>query len=112
MNRISRSEFQARFGRRPTRNDFDGQYHRDLFVDRDTKVSGVVEGSLYIRGGSQAVLTGIVRGSVHVGREAVIWVEGTVEGSVIVDGGAAFLNGTCSVQGDPSAVIYDPIQTG
>ncbi len=83
-------------------------YHRDLHVDRDAVISGIIEGSLYLRGGSQALLTGIVQGSVHVGREAVLWVEGTIEGGVTVDGGAAFLNGTCSARGDRSAVVYDP----
>lgn len=108
MQRISRNEFQTRFGRRPGAIALRDLYDRDLYVDRDAVISGWVEGSLYIRGGSQALLTGIVQGSVYVGREAVLWVEGTVEGSVIVDGGAAFLNGTCSARGDRSAVVYDP----
>jgi hypothetical protein len=107
LKRLSRAEFEARFPRRPAETVFDGLY-QNLHVDRDAVISGLVQGSLTVDGGSHVLLTGGVEGSAHVGREAVLWVEGLVEGRAIIEGGAAFLNGTCSARGDRAAVVYDP----
>jgi len=108
MKYVTRDEFQSRFARRQPSTEFDNLFNRDLHIDRDAVISGIVEGSLYVDRGSHVVLTGMVRGSVHVAPGAVLWVEGLVDGRVLIDDGAAMLNGTCSAQGNRSAVVYDP----
>jgi hypothetical protein len=107
MKYLTRHEFESRFRRRPSMVDYDGLY-RDLRIDRDAVLTGAVQGSLFIEGGSHVLVTGMVGGSVHVSPEAVLWVEGLVDGRVWIDGGAAFLNGMCSARGNRSAVAYDP----
>ena len=109
MKRLSRDEFEGRFYRRPPALHFDGLY-QDLHVDQDAEISGVVERSVFIDRGCHVLLTGRVKGYAHVGRDSVLWVEGLLEHSVRIDGGAAFLNGTCSALGDRAAVVYDPCE--
>lgn len=104
---LTRDEFNARFNRRAPCINLDGLY-RDLRIDRDAVLTGAVQGSLSIDKGSHVLVTGMVGGSIHVSPEAVLWVEGLVDGRVWIDGGAAFLNGTCSARGNRSAVAYDP----
>jgi len=109
MKRLSLSEFTARYVRRASTVEFSKVYHRDLHVDADALVSGIVEGSLYVHGDTHVLLTGIVHGRVHVDRAAVLWVDGAVEGAVMVEG-AAFINGRCgSVKlTHPDAAVHDP----
>jgi hypothetical protein len=108
---LTRNEFDSRFIRRAPTVDFDGLY-RDLRIDRDAVLTGAVQGSLSIDNGAHVLLTGMVGGPVHVSPDAVLWVEGLVDGGVSIDGGAAFLNGTCSARGNRSAVAYDPSEPG
>jgi hypothetical protein len=68
----------------------------------------VVERSLSIDRGCHVVLTGRVDSDAHVAHGAILWVEGLLKQSVTIDGGAAFLNGTCSARGDRAAVVFDP----
>ncbi len=111
MKYLTRNEFDSRFIRRAPTVDFDGLY-RDLRIDRDAVLTGAVQGSLSIDNGAHVLLTGMVGGPVHVSPDAVLWVEGLVDGGVSIDGGAAFLNGTCSARGNRSAVAYDPSEPG
>ena len=107
MKYLTRNEFQSRFSRRAPTVAFDGLY-RALRIDRDAVLTGAVQGSLSIDNGAHVLIIGMVGGSVRVSPEAVLWVEGLVDGDVLIDGGAAFLNGTCSARGNRSAVAYDP----
>jgi hypothetical protein len=102
--------FESRFIRRPLAVDFDGLYHGDLHVDRDTTISRAVEGSLQIDGSSHVLMSGKVDGSAHVAPEAVFWVEGLVEDRVYVEGAAFLKRAHGGAHGDHAAFVHDPCQ--
>src|SRR5271154_5531213 len=111
VKRLTRNEFESRFPRRTPSERIDGISRRALHIDRDTTISGVIEGPICILGDTHVVVTGVVEGPITVGHDAVLWCDpGLVEGRIHVDG-AAFLSATVgSVRGDRNAYIYDPCE--
>jgi len=107
MERVARDEFYARFPRREPATEMAGIAQGELTIGKDTCISGIVEGDVFVPPGLQLIVDGIVEGSVHVEPGATAYVHGTVEGDLNVHG-AAFVDGEVEgiMRGDRSAVVH------
>lgn len=105
---LSSDEFEARFPRRKPAVEMRGVCERDLTIDEDTVISGVVEGDLKIPKGRQVIITGVVEGDVNIDEGAVAFIEGAIEGDVNIYG-AASIKGAIDgdINYDDNAVVHN-----
>lgn len=87
MKHLSYEEFMTRF---PCHEGHVGLigWPADLTVDRDTAITGVVNGNVVVATGTQALITGVVKGNLLVEPDAEVYLTGTIEGDVTLDGNA------------------------
>ena len=87
MKHLSCEEFITRF---PCHEGHVGVigWPADLTVDRDTAITGVVNGNVVVATGAQALIAGVVKGSLLVEPDAEVYLTGTIEGDVKLDGNA------------------------
>lgn len=69
---------------------------RDLLVDRDGVVSGIVDGSVTVAAGCRVEVSGIVSGDLIVGQGAEVELSGMLSGRVINNGGRVRVTGMVS----------------
>jgi hypothetical protein len=70
-----------------------GIIDRDLRVDEDATVSGIVKGTLTIGAGARVTVSGIVNGALVVEPDAVATITGIVNGAIDDRGGRVEVTG-------------------
>lgn len=60
-----------------------GMYAGSLVIDRDTDLSGMVDGDVTIRPGTRARISGIVEGDVLIEDGAEVHIDGMVSGRIL-----------------------------
>jgi len=106
MEQLSRAEFAIRFPLVIPGFRRGGIQDGLVLVERDTAVSGIINGDVVVRSGANALVNAIVDGSVIVEQESIVYLNGIIEKNIDV-AGAVCIEGIVKgqVRCEPSAIV-------
>lgn len=68
--------------------EIEGKLERNITIDEDTILKGMIVGDVVVLGSAEFVLRGMMEGNLSIRENTTVYLNGTVNGDVINNGGS------------------------